>query len=396
MAESVWKVLLVEDNADVALSVRGMITVAGDEAFRVETADTMVRALNLLANETFDVVLLDLSLPDSHGLDTLATLQRYAGGTPVVVLTGLDSKAMALKAVAQGAQDYLVKGVVTPESLIRVMQYAVVRHKSDVNPVRPAAEKARVTGILGCKGGVGVTTIACHLSEEIKRQSAGDVLLVDLDPSEQSAAFLMRPKSEYTADEASTNLHRLDAQYWKRVVCTTDSGVDLLQSPGVVHFGHHLEPDRVRHVLRFVRGLYAHIVVDLGRPDPLSLALLQETTDLWIVTTLEIVSLYELAKLLRRLLESGIARDNLKLVANRAPRSASHAVRELEKAIGHPVFGLINECASELNEAYSDGRFLSRELRVHKDIAPLAAKSLGITPSGPSKNGLRFFGLARA
>ena len=81
-------------------------------------------ALEYLQNTTFDVILLDLSLPDSQGLDTIVQVQSRVPHLPIIVLTGLQDKRIALQAVAQGAQDYLVKGEVSSELLLKTVGYA--------------------------------------------------------------------------------------------------------------------------------------------------------------------------------------------------------------------------------------------------------------------------------
>src|SRR5690348_1396490 len=98
-------VLLVEDNRGDARFIREMLSEARATHFEVACADRLGAGLKLLAGGRFDVVLLDLSLPDSHGLDTFRELRAAAPTVPVVVLTGLDDETVALQAVQEGAQD---------------------------------------------------------------------------------------------------------------------------------------------------------------------------------------------------------------------------------------------------------------------------------------------------
>ena len=91
----------------------------------------MDSALERLRQETFDVVLLDLDLPDSHGMETLTLTQKGSGGLPIVVLTGLDDQTFAVEAVRAGAQDYLVKGRFDNELLVRTIRYAVERKRAE-------------------------------------------------------------------------------------------------------------------------------------------------------------------------------------------------------------------------------------------------------------------------
>ncbi len=132
------RVLLVEDNpADVdliqeALDDAALDPVLESPALRLEQVDRLASALERLRDGDVDVVLLDLSLPDSQGFDTFVRLERAAPGTPIVVLSGLDDEAMANRAVREGAQDYLVKGKVEGKTLTRSIRYAVERkHAQD-------------------------------------------------------------------------------------------------------------------------------------------------------------------------------------------------------------------------------------------------------------------------
>jgi signal transduction histidine kinase len=122
-------VLLVEDNPADSELVLAHLAYAIGHAFRVVHVNSLAAATEALAASSFDAVLLDLSLSDGHGLDTLATIRDAAPETAVVVLTGLDNEEMAFKAVKEGAQDYLVKGRFSADWLVRAVLYAVERRR---------------------------------------------------------------------------------------------------------------------------------------------------------------------------------------------------------------------------------------------------------------------------
>jgi Flp pilus assembly CpaE family ATPase len=387
------KVLLIEDNPGDARLVQEML-VDAEGTFRVQTAASLVAALDALAHEKFDVALVDLSLPDSNGLETLLTVQRHAPGLPMVALTGLKSESMALAAVKQGAQDYLVKGTLTTESLVRALQYAMMRRQNSSGPAD--AQSATVVGFLGAKGGVGTTTIACHGALELQRQTKKKVLLIDLDASSASASFLMDAHSEYTIADATMNLHRLDPSFWSNLVCGTSHGVDLLQSPGVKRSYEPLNGERVRHVLRFARALYGYIVVDLGRLSGVSLNLTAEVSELFVVTTPEIPSLYEAGRVLNKLLEPGITGGRIQLILNRLSKGVSHSISDLECVLGRPVCATMGDYSSELHEAYGNGQFLDERLGLSKQTRQMVANFLGIAeePKAPARTGLGLFRFA--
>lgn len=129
MVEEPYKVLLVEDNPGDARLVEIALSEPGPVHFRLERVGLLSAALRRLEKEEFDVVLLDLSLPDSQGLETVLAVRKQSPQVPVVVLTGLDDEQSYVKALHMGAQDYLVKGTATGETLRRTIRYAVERRK---------------------------------------------------------------------------------------------------------------------------------------------------------------------------------------------------------------------------------------------------------------------------
>ena len=125
-------VLVVEDNPGDARLVELFLLEETADPFRVLKAIRLSDALDQLVSEHVDVVLLDLSLPDSCGLDTLARVKAVRPLVPVVVLTGTKDEVLALDALRQGAQDYLVKGAGDGDLLRRAIRYAIERSRVEV------------------------------------------------------------------------------------------------------------------------------------------------------------------------------------------------------------------------------------------------------------------------
>jgi signal transduction histidine kinase len=126
IAEQRIKVLLIEDDPDCVLLVSLHLGEAcGPNArYVIQSAETLAGARELLSSQDFDVVLLDLMLPDSQGLDGLAALRRQAPDLPVVVMTNLNDEEVGLQAIEQGAQDFLVKQKIDALVLKRAIGYA--------------------------------------------------------------------------------------------------------------------------------------------------------------------------------------------------------------------------------------------------------------------------------
>ena len=126
------KVLLVEDNPGDARLIREMLAEAGGDAFELEWVSQLSEGLERLSAGKVDLVLLDLGLPDSRGIDTFFRAYSHAPEVPFVLMTGLDDETLALTAIRQGAQDYLVKGETNAKLLLRAIRYATERKRAEL------------------------------------------------------------------------------------------------------------------------------------------------------------------------------------------------------------------------------------------------------------------------
>ena len=118
------KILLIEDNPGDARLIRELLAEANDVLFDIEWANQLSKGLDHLSAESFDAILLDLSLPDSFGIDTLLNVKKQAPKIPILILTGLDDESIALKALREGAQE--TEGAVRPSSRALDRQHGAV------------------------------------------------------------------------------------------------------------------------------------------------------------------------------------------------------------------------------------------------------------------------------
>ena len=121
--------LLIEDNPADARLIQYMLIDSGDGIFQLEHVGRLAEGLKRIESPGIDIVLSDLSLPDSHGLETFTRLHAQAPRIPIIVLSGLNDTTVAVNAVHEGAQDFLVKGQVDGPSLTRAIRYAIERKR---------------------------------------------------------------------------------------------------------------------------------------------------------------------------------------------------------------------------------------------------------------------------
>ncbi|MBI4640854.1 MAG: response regulator [Candidatus Tectomicrobia bacterium] len=134
--EKTIRVLLVEDNPTDVLLLHEALTGVIPEQFTLTDVERLGDGLKRLSEESFDVILLDLGLPDSQGLETFVKMHGQMMEVPIVVLTGLDNGQLGVRAVQEGAQDYLVKGQTEGPLLVRALRYAIERKRLEARQAK--------------------------------------------------------------------------------------------------------------------------------------------------------------------------------------------------------------------------------------------------------------------
>ncbi|MEK7225926.1 MAG: PAS domain S-box protein, partial [Bacteroidota bacterium] len=124
------RILIVEDSPGDQFFVTELLKASVLKIQLLRIADTLAKAIDFLDKEEFDIILLDLMLPDSSGIDTFKNIKEPAGTTPVVILSGVTDTSIAVEAIIQGAQDYHIKGEVDEKILTRAILYSIERKRN--------------------------------------------------------------------------------------------------------------------------------------------------------------------------------------------------------------------------------------------------------------------------
>ena len=178
MSEEPIKVLLIEDNPGDARLIREALAEARGATFDLAWVERLEMGLQRLAEGGIDVVLLDLGLPDSWGLDTVSRAHAQARQVPIIVLTGSEDEEVGVKAVQAGAQDYLVKGEVDSNLLVRSMRYALERQRMRAE-LRNLSLVDELTGLYNRRGFLALAHQQVYLAQQAKMQMV--LLFADLD-----------------------------------------------------------------------------------------------------------------------------------------------------------------------------------------------------------------------
>jgi len=264
-------VLLIEDNAGDARMLREMFNEAGSFDTELMHVGCMSEAEQRLAKPWADVILLDLGLPDAHGLGAVRRAHAAAPRVPLVVLTGLDDDSIAVQALQEGAQDYLVKGQIETRGLLRALRYAVER-KTMEEALFAEKERAQIT--LDCIGDAVVCTdvggnitflnvVAETLTGWSSRDAAGRPMTLVapmLDPASRGASaaplelaagtaanvqrptnriLIRRDGSEIPIEDSIAAMHDREGQPAGAVVVFRDVSAARAMSLQIAHSAEH-------------------------------------------------------------------------------------------------------------------------------------------------------------
>lgn len=179
ISDPVIRILLLESNAGDAALIQGLLSRSqGESSFEVKTTDRAGLAVDKLSKEAFDVVIMDLELPDSKGLESFLRINKAHPALPVIVLAGPHDETLAFEAVSRGAQDYVVKGETSERSLGRVIRYAIERARL-LNALRSLSLIDQLTGLYNRRGFTTLADQQVKLAIRAKRNLM--LVLTDVD-----------------------------------------------------------------------------------------------------------------------------------------------------------------------------------------------------------------------
>lgn len=199
------KILMIEDSPEFVLLMTRALKQAGAEAVEVFPAESLESGLRQLQALRFDAIVLDLFLPDSAGLESIPVLQRQAPDTPVVVMSAQDDPELAIQALRLGAQDYLVKGKVNGQLLVRSLRYAISRQQM-VDTLRRLSMFDELTGLYNRRGFSALAKRQLKLSR--RSQQKLSVFLFDMEGTQKINEQFGRAQGDIALMKAAEVLRR--------------------------------------------------------------------------------------------------------------------------------------------------------------------------------------------
>ncbi len=352
-------VLLVEDNPSDARLLREMLKDAGGDGVHLTEVGNLDEAFRHLDAGDFDVVLLDLGLPDSRGLATFTTLHQRYEDTPIVVWSGLDDEEVAITAVQEGAQDYLLKKRISAGYLLRSIEYAIERHtalKREINQYRRGGESA-VIAFIGAKGGVGVTTVTLNFGA-VLATSGRSATAVELRGTHGSfASLLSRTPVENLSHLVDLGAPQINPREVSLRIVKTPFGMNALYGPQEAREEIDLTADQAAAIVDSAAAIADFTLLDIPCwPSEASHGAMRDSWRTFLVCEPEPASIREARVGIDSLRTAGISGQLAgAILVNRAAVAVGITPKNVEDSIGLDVLAVIPPAAEACAAAQRSG-----------------------------------------
>jgi pilus assembly protein CpaE len=292
------------------------------------TTVTWVNDLNTLVDPKSpqpDVLLIDLRrapvVPPQ-----LATLKRQHPATNVILLASTLDPALMLEGMRAGVNECIAEPLRQPDIDAAFTRVLGLNSKAVAGPV---------FAFVGAKGGVGTTTTAVNVATTLTKLSPAGALLIDLHLAYGDAAVFLGADARFSVIDALENLHRLDAQFFKSLVCRTASGLELLASADRPTT-RVLDVRRLGSVIQLAASHYAYTVLDVPRSDLAVLDSLDHVANIVVVANQELATVRNAGRMAAAL-RARYPKTSVMTVINRTDGRSEINHEDVEKVVGSTI-----------------------------------------------------------
>lgn len=333
-----------------------------------------------------DIVILDLEKSVAIGLKFAEFLGEAGIGEMILAAAPAQSPELLMDVMHAGISDFIPKPP-SPEATDKALKSA--RRKLGKSEAVEHRSPGEVMVFFSAKGGTGCTTVCANTSVEVHRSSRKKTLLVDLDLELGETALQLGEEPRFNMVDLVRNFHRVDTDLLASYIEHHESGVDLLSAPHKPAAFEALSGDRVTEIMGFLALQYDYILVDAPKTlnpalNPATIAAMKGASQLYLVTTLDLPSIRNLARCLPLLKDLGEdkADDWIRIVVNRYDSKELISLSQLEETAGHPVFATVRNDYQVVMNAINEGRpaVMSGSSNFAQDIRKLAGEITGVEP----------------
>jgi pilus assembly protein CpaE len=335
-----------------------------------------------------ELVILDIDTDPALGIKFAQFLTEQSPGRRILATGPMPSSEQLLAVLRAGVSEYLPKPVTT-EALSAAVEG--MARKLRWSPTASATQPGKLLAVFSGKGGSGSTTVATNLAIYLHQLTGRRTLVVDLDLELGEIALQLGVEPRFNFIDMVRNFHRMDADLLASYIEHHSSGIHLLSAPYHPQKAEVVTGDQITRILRFLKQNYDYVVVDTSKSfSPPTLATFEQADQIYLVTTVDVPSLRNIARCLPLLnLMAAPADERLRLVLNRYHDDGLIRVEDIERTLGMKVFHTIGNDYDAVVRSINTGVpiILDRDTRYARDLRALGAQIAGLQTGTASTRG---------
>lgn len=334
------KVLIVDDSEQTRETLRNILSLEKEMQVVGEASDGQ-DAVQRVGELHPDVVVMDVNMPGVDGIQATERITTDHPDSCVIVMSAAGDQEYLRKAMQAGARDYLIKPFTSDEVV------TAIQRVWDKERRRKQRERGTVTRSLGASkiitfysphDGVGKTTLSANLAVAIAIDTGDPVVLVDLNLQFGDLDLVLNLSPQRTIVDAHQQFQHLDAGLIETFLTVHESGVRLLAAPPRPQYAETVTVYCVQQILRILKASYQYVIVDAASVlNDTTLAALDLSDEILLVTNLDVPSLRNAKICLETMRDLHYETEKIKLVINRATGEMGIKADEVEEYLEHPV-----------------------------------------------------------
>jgi pilus assembly protein CpaE len=335
-----------------------------------------------------DAFIIELDTDPAAALDLVQAICSQKLSATVMVYAKDRQPDMLIRSMQAGAREFL-SGAIAPEVLTEALVRAVARRAESTARRKP---HGKVFVYWGAKGGSGVTTLATNFAIALRRETGGEVALLDLNPQLGDIAVLLGVVPRFTIAEAFLNSQGLDEEFVSTLVTEHHSGVSVLAAPDTYSCSIPADDRSVEKLIDLVAKRFPYVVIDAGPGlGGAAKSLFQAASTIYLVTQLDILSLRNTQRFLAHLRQFGEPR--VELVINRfESRKVEFDDERLTKTLGlRPQWKIPNDFSAVRRASNMGTPLVSEKLPISQALRDMARAACGKLPENEGKKSFRLF-----
>jgi pilus assembly protein CpaE len=358
--------VIFSEEPEVAAEIEKQISASGEARAAVVISDPD-QLLGALKSEKPDGLFVDLGHAPHVILDLMESLSAVL---PLTVVSGPHTESsLILRAMHLGVKHFFPTAPSEAE-----LHSVIVDLVRDANPV-DAASEGRILAVMGTKGGVGATVLACQLAASLQ-EAGGRAVIVDLNYPLGDVALHFDVEPTYTLADLARAEQELDATYIRTILKGHESGVQILAAPTLMDDAESIRGSHVEHVLPILRSEFDWVIVDVSRSwNEGTVQALTLADQVFLVTLFDVPTLNHTRQHKKLLEGMALEESRVRTVGNRYSKGDSVTVSDFKRVLGAEPDALIPNDYATMTESVNQGRpvgQVSRDSALHKAYRQLA------------------------